>query len=512
MNQHPAQHNVLIAAVLMLIATVVLWQYAPQSSKLDADSSIMIYAGQQILRGNPPYVSVAIVKLPLAPLVSAGGIAVGRVIGVDDILGGRFAFMLCAVLTVGLLFVVGTQLAGRIVGIFSGLILLGSEALGVQVTLGPEAKLPMVLCGMACLALIARRRWLWAGAAGALSFLAWQPGLIFVAGAVIALVAEKPERRKRAAAETVIGIAIPLVLVGTYLAFNGAFGAMWQQTFGANANYFANKKAGVGLGAVIADNGSRLLLLAGRCSPGEPLFVFLGWAGVLGGAAYWGWRLARGRDTNDFLNAFPLLLSGAGLFGFTLIDLQKCSDYAPLLPYFALGAGGLIYATAHRVMRYLADALHWDYARLWGGTAIVLCVLLLAYGAADALSQGRQDRLTPQLKLMNSIAARLDPGDRIQQFGDTVLLVVSHRENATKYVHLGEKQGLGILDVEGVDMPKLIAKLEEANPRLITLSRAKSKAWAAPLYEWIESHYDLTETYTGDEGGTVHDTDVYWRK
>lgn len=512
MRERLAHNDFLIAAALMLVAAVVLLQYAPQLSKLDADASIMIYAGQQILRGNPPYVSVGIVKLPLAPMVAAGGIAAGRVIGLDDILGGRFTFMLCAVLTVGLLFFVGTQLGGQIAGIFSALTLLGTEALGVQVALGPEAKLPMILCGMACLALIARRRWMWAGVAGALAFLAWQPGLIFAAGAVIALVAEKPDRRKRAAAEALIGIAIPLVLVGVYLAINGAFGAMWLQTFGANANYFANKKAGAGLGSVIVDNGSRLLELAGRCSPGEPLFVFLGWAGVLGGAAYWGWRLARGRDANDFLNAFPLLLSGAGLFGFTLIDLQKCSDYVPLLPYFALGAGGLIYAVAHRAARYLADALHMDYARVWSATAMILCGVLLVYGAADALSQGRQDRLTPQLKVMNSIASRLDPSDRIQQFGDTVLLVVAHRENATKYVHLGEKQGLGILDAEGVDMPNLIAKLEQANPRLITLSRAKNKPWAAPLYAWIESHYDLTETYTGDEGGTVHDTDVYWRK
>lgn len=100
----------------------------------------------------------------------------------------------------------------------------------------------------------------------------------------------------------------------------------------------------------------------------------------------------------------------------------------------------------------------------------------------------------------------------MQQFGDTLLLIVTRRENATRFVHLGEKQGLGILTAEGVSMEQLIEQLRDANPRVITLSRAKGKAWAQPLYAWLEANYRLDSTYGASEGGTQKEMDVYLRR
>lgn len=503
-----------------LLALVVLWQYDPVQRKLDADASFMVYAGQQILRGHAPYVSVGIVKLPVSPLVAALGIAAGRGFGVDDILAARIAFWLCAGLTVGAVYLLGAQILNPLgffrfgesakpprvlMGSFAAVVLLSMQALGVQVAEGPEAKLPMVCAGMFCLVLLAREKFFWAGIAGALSFMAWQPGLIFVAAALVGSMVARD--RKRTLVQTVTGIALPLVLIGAYLAWNGALASMFRQAFGANANYLGEKKVAVGILGVLVGNVSKVWEVSLACSFTEAPLIVLGYVGMLGGAVFLMWKMARTRDAQTFLSAFPVVLSGAALFGFSLLDLQACSDAVPLLPFLALGAGAVFVAIFVVISRALKMR-----PRLARALGIVMLLLFAVYGTRDAFAQSRQTGLEQQRELVNELAARIGTADRVQQFGDTVFLVMTGRENATRFVHLGEKQGLGILTAEGVSMDALVDQLRSANPRVITLSRAKDKEWARPLYAWIEAHYNLGTSYGASEGGTRKDTDVWWRK
>lgn len=502
-----------------LLALVVLWQYDPLQRKLDADASFMVYAGQQILRGHAPYVGVGIVKLPVSPLVAALGIAAGRLFGLDDILAARLAFWLSAGLTVGAVYLVGAQLAGRsrsrnviiaetsnvLMGSFAAVILLSTQDLGVQVGEGPEAKLPMLCAGMFCVVLLARQKFFGAGIAGALSFMAWQPGLIFIVAALLASFAASDG--KRAAGQTLAGAALPIALIGAYLAWNGALASMFRQAFGANANYLGEKKVAAGILSVLFGNVSKVWEVSLACSPTESPLMALGYLGMIGGAIFLIWKMIRTRSAQTFLTAFPLVLSGAALLSFSLLDLQACSDVIPLLPYLALGGAAIFVAVLALVFRGLEGR-----PRLAVGVGILVLLLLLIYGTRDAFVQPRQNGLPQQRELVDELAARLRPTDRVQQFGDTVFLVMTRRENATRFVHLGEKQGLGILTAEGVSMNGLVEQLQAVNPRVITLSRAKDKEWAQPLYDWIESRYTLGTSYGASEGGTRKDTDVWWRK
>lgn len=534
-----ARRDLLLAVAWFALALVVLWRYDLVGHKLDADASFMLYAGQQILNGRAPYVGVAIVKLPVAPFVAAAGIAAGRAFGLDDILSGRLAFWLCAAAAVAASYVVGAQLgralarsavsddaatprarvAGWLLGALSAGLLLGAQAFGLQVAEGPEAKLPMIAAGLVALALAGRWQWGVSGAAAALSFLAWQPGLIFVPAVLLASwispVASGPASRPaqwRALLWTLAGVALPLLAVGLYLAANGALDDMVRQAFGANANYFGEKKIGVGLAGVIAANARKVWAVSLECSVAVWPLTALHLAGAVGGSVALAALLWRRRERTLWRTGAPLLLSAAGLGGFSLLDLQKCSDLTPLLPYYALGGGALLLAVV------------WALARVWsartGGDA---CAAVSALGGAVALvitiyavlvgfAQAPQTLLAQQRGVVAQIAAQLGPGDGVQQFGDTVLLVMTRRENATRFVHLGEKQGLGILTAEGVTLDDLIAQLAAANPRLITLSRAKSKDWARPLYTWIEAHYTLASSIAGPVGGFRQDLDVYWRR
>lgn len=509
----------LLALFWTLFALFVLWQYDPVQRKLDADASFMLYAGQQILRGHAPYAGVAIVKLPVSPLAAALGIGIGRAFGVDDILAGRIMFWLCAGITVGAVYFIAasllTDLTGFsvvisaktcqvLLGSASAIFLLSFQTLGVQVAEGPEAKLPMICAGMLCAALLARQKFFWAGLAGALSFLAWQPGLIFAAVALLcALVVPQ---RKRAFAETLAGITLPMILIGAYLALNGAFGSMLRQAFGANANYLGEKKVAVGFFSVLQTNASKVWDVSLECSKTEIPFVVLGFAGILGGAVFLVYYLWRTRDRKMFLSAFPLLASGIALFGFSLLDLQKCSDLIPLLPYLALGASALFISLILLLAKYSKSA------RLTLALGILVLVAILIYGVRDAFALPPQNGLPQQRALAQELSAQLQPNDRVQQFGDTVFLVITRRENATRFVHLGEKQGLGILTAEGVSIDGLIRQLQGANPRVITVSRAKAKDWASPLYDWIALNYTQETSYSVTEGGTKKDTDVWWKK
>jgi len=570
-----------------LLALVVLWQYDLVGRKLDADASFMLYAGQQILRGHAPYVGVAIVKLPVSPIVAALGIGTGRAFGIEDLLAGRIAFWLCAGVLVGAVYLVGAQLARDLTGfrtaatrttnavsqrdrdnqynavktcqvLFGSLaaaILLSSQALGIQVAEGPEAKLPMICAGMLCLVFLAREKIFWAGIAGAISFMAWQPGLIFVLLSLL-FTLYAPDR-KRAFLSALIGIAIPILIITAYLAANGALASMFRQTFGANANYFGEKKIAAGIFEIVLGNVTKMWEVSRDCSTTEIPLIAIGYLGMIGGALFLVSRFwitvplslrgsvamitslamrctsspqsLRDKDRDCFvprndmphndmphndkaLSAFPLLLSGAALFGFSLLDLQKCSDLTPLLPYLALGAASLLFALSFLASRFLARALHQDESRVLIALTLPLLAFLLFYGTRDAFTQPRQNGLAEQRALIKELAAQLSSTDHVQQFGDATFLVLMQRENTTRFVHLGEKQGLGILTAEGISMEQLIAQLRAANPRVITLSRAKNKAWAKPLYDWLETNYRLDSSYGASEGGTQKETDVYWLK
>jgi hypothetical protein len=231
---------------------------------------------------------------------------------------------------------------------------------------------------------------------------------------------------------------------------------------------------------------------------------------MIGGAGWLVWRLWESRDSGLFLVVVPLLLSGAALFGFSLLDMQACSDLVVLLPYLALGAAAVFYLAALGGARLLTRAM--GEPRALAVVGIVLVPVVTLFGLADTLRVPRQNGLPLQRALVDELAGQLGPQDKVQQFGDTVFLVMTGRENATRFVHLGEKQGLGILSSEGVSMEGLVQQLQQANPRLVTLSRAKNKEWAARIYQWIETNYALGTSYKGTEGGTQAETDVWWRK
>lgn len=222
---------------------------------------------------------------------------------------------------------------------------------------------------------------------------------------------------------------------------------------------------------------------------------------------------ARSADRRAFLlKSLPVVVSGAALVGFSLIDVQACMDFVPLMPFFALGTGITAMFAVALIVAGLARVTTISRARATTLAGVVVGLALLGYGTADAFTQEPQNGLAKQHQLVAQLVERLDSEDRIQQFGDATLFVMTGRQNATHFMHLGEKQGLGIFEAEGVTIPELVRELEAVNPRMIILSRARTKGWADALFEWIGANYTLDSTLRKGDGGTRGRTDVWLRK
>lgn len=500
--------NLIVCAALVLAFLVVSWQYDPLQRKLRADPSIMLYVGQQILRGNPPYATVTIVKTPLTGLLAAGAIATGRAVGWDDVFAARAGFMVLGGLLVVVTFLCGAGLFSRSAGLFAALALLGMDGVSQRVTDGPSPKVPFILFGMAALWLTAHKRWFWAGAAATLSFLTWQPGAAFVIVVWVAVFLQARAEWKRALAVSAAGVATPLGLVGLYLGLSGALDSALKQVFGANASYLNTSKVGAGILNVVRENVTAVAAQAPQCFRDEQLFLGLGVAGMLAVAGFAVWRWQKGSRRELFLYA-PLLLSAGAMGAFTLLDFQSCADVLPFFPYLALGIGWLAAMGIAALLQVRVLTPRVRVTWFAPAAAALVCVLLLAYGLADVARGTRATGLQQQHEMAARINAQLGAEDTIQQFGDAVLLVLLQRENATRFIHLGDKQGAGILRAEGVPPEQLPNLIESTHPRMITLSRAKDQPWAEPLYAWIAQHYTRVEGYDAQSGGTPQVTEIY---
>lgn len=513
-------------AALCLCALGVFWQYDPANHRLEPDPSYMLYAGQQILRGKPPYVGVTIVKTPLTAILSAGAIAPGRGIGLNDIFAARAGFMVLGALLVGIAYLFAATLWTRWAGVFTALALIGSEMLGRTLAEGPAPKVLFVLFGVMALWLTRRRHYVWAGAAGALSFLAWQPGLLFVAAALLgaALEAVQPDSeshiesssriaRLKPVVLTLLGAFAPIALVALYLAFGNALEAGIRQTLFANTSYLDTVTTRRNVFQTMATNAGRIVRLAPRCLSDESGLLALRVLGVVGfsAAALWAWL--RNRNSQPFQRSAPLLLATLGITGFTMLDLQSCPDFMPFVPFLALGTGWLLWQVVALVIRIFGAQRPNSLTRQVLPLIAALALIAFAvYGLLNSMGEPRTPDLAAQQQLANNISRYLAPGDQLQQFGDAVTLILLGRENATRFIHLGQKQGDGVLRAEGLSEQALIEQLTQAHPKVITLSRTKDETWAKPLYEFFRARYQLVESYDAASGGTLQVTDVYMLK
>src|SRR4051794_15781093 len=172
-------------ALALLVAAVLYTQFSI-AGHLSRDEAIFTYSGQQLVEGVPVYQGIFDPKPPLATFLTAAGVAAAHEVGKDELVMLRYEFLLFSLLTVVAVYLLGLRLWRSPVAALGGAVTFvlfdgfASDALG-----GPGAKTPGVLLSVVALVLLVERRWFWAGVAGSLAFLDWQPLGIYAVAAVV---------------------------------------------------------------------------------------------------------------------------------------------------------------------------------------------------------------------------------------------------------------------------------------------------------------------------------------
>ncbi len=512
----PRARDVILLAALTFLALLTFLQNAPFTRALSPDLSMMMYAGQEIARGHPPYKYAMIVKTPLTPLLAASAVLAAQPLHADDVNAMRLLFIALAVAAVALAYLFARDaFQSRAVGWFSALTLTSFAFLGTRAAIGPEPKLVVLVFGLAACWAIQKRAAGWAGVCAALAFLAWQIAGVYLLVALAAFwFGAKPDARWQTGGRVLAGFSLTLAPFIAYLFFTDALYAAWAQTVLGNFNFLRGEGAGPngGIAARVALSSSKLVTATWRCMANERVFLLAGIAGAAGLTAQAVLQTRAKKLQDAPWGVLALSASALGLGLFALYDFQNCPDLLPFFAMLAIGGGWFI----ARALEFLARAAAQKFPQTRAGLDLAVyslaTLMVLWYGVSDTLLSPFAGRLrAPQEKIAARVERVLQPGDTIQQFGDAVVLVLAGRANATPVLHLGPKQHQGIFFMYENGLAGYIAYLDAHKPRVITLSRRKEEAWAQPLYDWIAAHYHLTESFDETEGGTVNVIDLYVR-
>lgn len=522
--------DVVWIVALALVAAAYSLQYDILRQPLPHDTTFHIYAAQQILDGHAIYRDVAIIKAPLADFASAFAILIARAVHISDIMGTRLMSLAVVMATTGATYLAGRVLFGsRTVGVFAGLIMAGWNFYGLRAVTGPEPKAFLILFSLLALVCIAQKRWGWAGACAALSTLAWQPALMVAAiGMAAAALApwlepkhqEKPDGSRNASstgiggletrqvflaaalrnnARFLLGFAAPFAIVIFYLVVNQALAAAFNATIGANVTHFNNNQARVPLFQTVDENLAEIISEGALyCfSPTEYWLVGLGAIGFAGIAVTEGIYALRQKRAPLSLARTPLLLYGLGFAAFALIDFDFCPDLFPLLPVLALATGWLAWTLTRHFTRLVARfSTPVQGERAHAATLTFIAILIVALFLLDAWGYRIPgSTFLDQLAVAQRAKTYLQPGDRVLAFGNTIVPIELHMQNASKILHLGSKSGLGVLVSEPGGLQGMIDALDRDPPRLISLARENRPDWTKPFYEWLERRYTQVDNF-----------------
>lgn len=316
---------------LWLVAAAVVWGVRGFQDGLGRDAALYVYAGQAVADGAPPYVDVMNRSGPLAQLLPGAGVALGRLVGLDDVVGARVLFFVLLVATPALTYVLARDVFGsRLAGSTAAATLLVFRGLALTATDGPQSKHVMLVLLVIALLLLTRGRWLWAGVATGLATLSWQPVVIVLV--VVALVAAllgsgDPRQRLMGLSRFVVGGALTLGSTVAFSLVTGSLDAFVEGFWGINAGYTEQQgliSRPVGAWRDLASwFGWTLALLVGGCL----LSVALGLRAAL---------RRTGRDAD-------VAAVGAGTLAgvcWSMTAFNGAPDALLVLPMAAIGVGG----------------------------------------------------------------------------------------------------------------------------------------------------------------------------
>lgn len=402
--------------LLLGVAAVALVVYVLHGfhGVLTRDLALYTYAGQQVAEGVPPYEGVLNRAGPLAHLLPGAGVALARLLGLDDVVTTRVLFLGFAALTVCVVYLLGRDLfARRSAGLVAAGVFLSFYGFIHYATSGPREKTPMTLFVAGALWAVTRRYWFTAGVCVSLATLCLQIGFFasFTAS-VAAVLLLTSGGRLRATARFVAGGLLPVAVLAAWFAAVGSLRASVEAFLLINIRYTEPDPPGEYVNLIWQDAreayGFTLwLLIAG--------LVALALRGVT--AAH---RATRRREPAVVVLAAFALGAVVGLL-WNLRDYDAWPDLFPLLPFAAVGLAGLV-----PVLERHAPA---QAARVVVAVALVACLVPAALWSLGT----RGDTLVQQQEAVDAVTQALGTSPSIVSIEAPQPLVLTQQANWSRH-------------------------------------------------------------------------------
>ena len=479
-----------LAVVAFLLGGAVVLAYRPFSQTVRGDCAIYDYIAQSILRGQMPYRDAIDPKAPAGMYFSAMAMAIGKSIGMRDVIAVRWLHVLMAALLSAITFLVAeAYLRSRIAALIAFLVPLLTDNFVLMMNKGTQPKLPMMVFGMLALLLMAKDSPFWAGLCSMMSCLCWQPGLMFAGAAFLIFSRYLTSWRDWRAAKVVAGACVPLAVVLLYFYSRGALSDLWAWTITYSYTVFrpeGQKPFGQAL--------AQLWKISHR--EFGPDLVVAGLS-LIGFAMYAVDRVrARLKEGIRSMDLFRdgILFPPVVYFIFCIIDFQGGPDLIPFLPFLGLFAGwflvemgrviassGFVKKSGPRIgLSSLAPTI---------ATFAILVLILIRTTGYKPLNWG----LREQDEAIGQIAAYLGPDDKIYVHGMAEILVLLNRPNLNRYIALDSGADDFIAAQKAGGFKDVIDEIESATPKLVAISRLRNVRHSKELEQWVEVHYDELE-------------------
>jgi hypothetical protein len=490
-----------VVVAVFIFAAGLMLLYEPFKQMSVGDSAGYDYMAQSILRGQMPYRDVVDIKGPGSVYLSAFAMAAGGTLGIRDIIAVRlFQALMVGAFCAVIFFVAKTYFKSLVVATVASVIPLMSYKFAEWAVVGTQPKLPMMIFAMLSLLFIAKDRPFWSGLFGSLSFICWQPGLMFVGVAFLVFSRYLTSWRDLRAVKVAAGAVAPVAAVALYFYSAGALEDLWAWTIAFNYSVFRPETQRAPVDAL-----AHLWRVVERIYGGDVVVVLAAVAGFF----LFGFERARARlklkDRSDLFKEALLIPPGI-YFGFCIINMQSGPDLIPFIPFIAIFAAWFLvrvaqFVSSRRVAAPDQSRLRWDLAV----PAVALALMLfLSLGRAVAYNIPPGYTLQDQERQFEAIRDLLGPDDRIYVHGTVELLVLLKRQNINAYPFFNQGIDRFASQIVPGGFEAIFEEMRAARPKIVALSRLRTVSARDRLFAWVGEEYHKLESFTYG--------DVYIRK
>jgi hypothetical protein len=466
----------------------VMLMYQPLAQAEGGDDAIWDYVAQCIVRGQVPYRDVIEIKTPGSAYLSALAMMVGKTAGFQDIQSVRVLYVvLVGILCTLTLLTAHVYLRSLWAGVVAVLILLTWPGLSEMMVAGTRPKVPMIIFGLTTLLLVANDKPFWAGLCSILSFLCWQPGLLFSGAALLVFSRYLTTWRDLRGLKVMIGASVPLGFVLIYFYSANALGDFWNWTVAYNYQvYMPEGREDVSVSL------NRLWFLLDQVTGGDTRWVKFGAAGLLiyGGERIWAKFKTRVATASDLFKD-ALIIVPLPYLVFKMINYPGTDDLIPLFPFIGLFAAYL-FTTVGRViggMRLVRRNKNAILVARWipALPAAVLMVLVVRHGVNYRITSLT---LQDQQRMVKVVSDLLGADDKIYVHGTLEILVLLNRSNMNPYIFMERGKDRFISSRTPGGIEAVIDGMKAEKPKLISLSRLRNVGCRDVLTDWAAQSYE----------------------